>query len=277
MGSDMSCPCNRPNFYDEEEIENKDDIMNKVMHSKLTQNEIIIEFQDEQTKVCLIKTYNIEEFFNNRNLLKVSVKKESSKYYNSVLICNYLGKSEYSLIVLQDNPFKYKLNREKEKGSIIENTISSTSKSSLLDTTGKYMVESINLVSTQFNKIEEHILHTLSTNLKKNYYFVGLVNDSPITNRKMNMLFKLGFRKEETIGYKVHSFDCTGILMNEDRILDVLNDSQFNTLRLKTIGVDSVNYTESEMKTIIKKSKDISKTNLTSKLFYNRKNIQFYL
>lgn len=276
MGSDMSCPCNRPNLYEEEEIEQKEDIINKVMHSKLTQNEIIIEFQDEQTKVCLIKTYNIEEFFNNRNLLKVSFKKESSKYYNSVLISNYLGKSEYTLIVLQDNPFKYKLNKDKEKSSFVENTISSTSKSSLFDTTGKYIVESINLVSTQNSKIEEHILHTLNTNLKKDYYFVGLVNDSPISNRKMNMLFKLGIRKEETIGYKIHSYDTTGITMNENRILDVLNDSEFNTFRLKSIGVDYVNYSESEYKAIIKKTKDISKANMTSKIFYKRKNLQFH-
>lgn len=75
MGSELSCPCgNRP--LETEETPYKMDIIEEVMQGKLPPEDIIYTYVYDRTKVCLIRTDDLEKFFNNRNLLRLPDKKE---------------------------------------------------------------------------------------------------------------------------------------------------------------------------------------------------------
>lgn len=77
MGSELSCPCGNRNMDIEETPKPKEtDIIQEVMRGKLLPEELLYDYTYDKTKVCLIRTDQIEGFFSNRNLLKLSSKKE---------------------------------------------------------------------------------------------------------------------------------------------------------------------------------------------------------
>lgn len=78
MGSELSCPCG-DRHVEMDEPATKMDILQEVMRGKLLPEEVIFNYSYDHTKVCLIKTEQLEGFFNNRNLLKLESSKEVGK------------------------------------------------------------------------------------------------------------------------------------------------------------------------------------------------------
>lgn len=260
MGSDISCPCGRDQI-ETEETPNQEDLMEKVLIGKLTQQEIILEFQDEQTKVCLIKTVNVENFFNNRNLLRLNNRKDCNKYYNSIYITNYLGKSEYSMVVLQDSPYYYKIQKNNE-------------------TTGKYSVEYINLVSSNSEHVVEQFIHCINSNLKKNYSFVGIINDFQNNNRQFYILSKLGYIKEEITNYSISIYQSENKDICEKNILEVLNSNENYYKKLKAIMIDYIPSTQTQVMITTSsslKNKKVKKDKEYSKLLIKINSIILFL
>lgn len=278
MGSDLACPCTRQDI-ESEEIQETPDVMKQVMNGKLNENDIILEFHDDQTKVCLIKTINIEQFFNNRDLVRMNSKKEQMKYYNSVFITNYLARSKYSLVILQDSPYKYKqnvVNNNNNNNNNINNTnnnnfnpLNSSSSSFnpgnnfVLDCSGKYSVDNINLVSSYPDQVIEQLLHNFNTKLKKNYQFIGIINDFPYNNRQFHVLSRLGYSKDDIAGYSINVFCNEGKDITQKDIEDIINSNENCFKRLKAIMVDFVQYTEEEM------TKEFKKKQIQSKIKHN--------
>jgi hypothetical protein len=240
MGSDLACPCSRSEL-ETEENKATPDLISQIMSNKLKESEIILEFLDDQTKLCLIKTVNIEQFFNNRNLLRMNSKKEQMKYYNSVFITNYLARSEFCIIVLQDSPFRYKLKQQTTVTNYSANNSYSNYESS-----GKYTVDNINLVSSYPDQVVEQLVHNFNTKLKKNYQFSGIINDFPKMNRQFYVLSRLGYSREDISGYSIY------VYRNEDRdisdtdIKDIISSPEHNCKKLKSIMVDFVQFSDEE-------------------------------
>jgi len=246
MGSDITCPCGNNNLENEESQENQD-LIAKVMQGKLTQSDIILEFLDEQTKICLIKTNHIEQFFNNRNLLRINPKKENSRYYNSVFISNYLGRTEFAIVCLQESPFKIKsfigVNaNERTFTNYSNNHTNQTTMNnhSLLEQSGKYSVDFVNLVSSQPEQVVEQLLHDLKSKLKKNYLFTGIINDFPKNNRQFFVLSRLGYSKEDITDYSITVFSNKDRDLNENDINEIISSSENCYKRLKAIMIDFV-------------------------------------
>jgi len=247
MGSDISCPCSRIDINQETHEEEKD-ILAKIMNGKLSQKEILLDFYNDTTKVCLIKTECIESFFNNRNLLRVPSKRDYLKYYNSVYISNYLAKNELTLIILLDCPFKQ--TQKKENFTPIDS--------------GKYYIECINLVASTPDQVIKQILHNFNLNLKKNYRFIGIINDSPKFQRQFYNLYKMHYSKVETkVEYSIQIYKGE---INEKVINDILTKKENKYKKLKSIMIDftlyscddSINIINNEdPDVIIRKNKDI--------------------
>lgn len=245
MGSDLACPCSSRNFIETEVNTETPDVISQVMSGKLNQSEIILEFLDDRTKVCLIKTVNIEQFFNNRNLLRMNGKKEMMKYYNTVFITNYLARSEYCIIVLQDSPFKYKLS--KQPMNSLNNSFNFSGNNNnynlqSMDSSGKYTVDNVNLVSSFPEQVVEQLIHNFNSKLKKNYQFIGIINDFPKNNRQFYILSRLGYSREDISGYSIQVFKNEERDLNEEDINDIICSSENSGKRLKAIMIDFVQF-----------------------------------
>lgn len=232
MGSDVSCPCTRVDLNNETEGA-QEDIIQKVLTGKLNQKDIILDFFNEQTKVCLIKTENIEQFFNNRKLLKIPNNKDYTKYYNSVYISNYLAKNDLTLIVLLDSPFKPTQNLGKFH---FINTG--------LDNSGKYSIEFLNLVASTPDLVISQINHNFNLNLKKNMRFLGIINDSPKNRRQFHILYKLHYSKQESnVEYSIQIYKGE---LDEGMITEVLKMDCNKFKKLKAIMIDFTVYGEED-------------------------------
>jgi hypothetical protein len=205
MGSELSCPCGDRNDIEKEEPPKMNtDIVKEVMRGKLLPEELLYEYTYDQSKVCLIRTDQLEGFFANRNLLKLSTKKEINYYYNITYITNFLGKNDLVFVLLQYTPGMEdkSFNRSSSFFNTGNSYISSgqskkkrsTNKS--LDYSANYKVEKVNLVSNEKSKVIEHILNDLNSKVKKDFLFYGIVNDfdneeTPGSNTKQEIEFNL--------------------------------------------------------------------------------------
>jgi hypothetical protein len=137
------------------------DILDKVMKGKLARSEILFDFYYDITKACLIKTDDIERFFNNMNLLKIPDNSEINHYYNQIFITNFLAKVDTTLILLFYNTPEGETNKLKK-------SISSKGSNSLANKVKKkiayyanYKIEGLNLISNKKSRIVDQILHDL--------------------------------------------------------------------------------------------------------------------
>lgn len=76
MGSELSCPCDSKLEECEATPKNSIEEVNKMIQSRLSKEDIIFQCCYERTKVCVIKTANLEKFFKTRSLLKLTNNKE---------------------------------------------------------------------------------------------------------------------------------------------------------------------------------------------------------
>jgi len=103
MGITDSCPCagreNQP--IDDFKKDKKDDILDKLLYGKMTLNNLLYYYDYDHTKVCLIKTKELNEFFNSKNLMRLPYKKEINYYYDKVSITNFLDYNETTFLILE--------------------------------------------------------------------------------------------------------------------------------------------------------------------------------
>jgi len=76
MGSELSCPCDNKITETEETPKNQNEELNKMIQFRLTKEDIIYNYSYETTKICVIKTVNLEKFFKTRSMLKLTNSKE---------------------------------------------------------------------------------------------------------------------------------------------------------------------------------------------------------
>jgi hypothetical protein len=76
MGSELSCPCEAIITDEREKKKNINEDLNKMMQLRLTKDEIIYQFCYENTKIIILKTINLENFFQTRSMLKLTNNKE---------------------------------------------------------------------------------------------------------------------------------------------------------------------------------------------------------
>lgn len=232
MGNDISCPCTRVDLENQTEGDQVD-ILSKVLSGQLNQKDIILDFFNEQTKVCLIKTENIEQFFNNRKLLKIPNNKDYTKYYNSVFISNYLAKNDLTLVVLLDSPFKP-----------IQNLGKNNFVNTGFDNSGKYSIEFLNLVASTPDQVIKQINHNFSINLKKNMRFLGIINDSPKNRRQFHILYKLHYSNQESnVEYSIQIYKGE---LDEGMITEVLKMGCNKLKKLRAIMIDFTVYGEED-------------------------------
>jgi hypothetical protein len=250
MGSELSCPCGSKNQLETEESPNKKetDIIEEIMKGKLLPQNITFEHTYKQTKICLIKTEELEGFFANRNILKLVIKKEINYYYNLVFITNFMAINNILLQYtpgMEDKTFMrsatYLNNKNKKRNS------------ASVDYSTNYKIEKLNLVSIEKKKVIEQILIDLSMNVKKDYLFYGIVNDSDerVENnykttsslqrvaapRNFKLLYKRSLLRENIdVKYTIHHYEGT---LDKDIILDFVKDPANKYKALKAIMTDS--------------------------------------
>lgn len=76
MGSELSCPCDSKVTETEETPKNINEELNKMIQLRLTKEDIIYLYCYETTKICIVKTFNLEKFFKTRSMLKLTNNKE---------------------------------------------------------------------------------------------------------------------------------------------------------------------------------------------------------
>lgn len=180
MGLEFSCPCGEKNDLPTEATPNKtpaDDIVEEIMRGKLLPEELLCENTYEHTKVCLIRTDQLEGFFANRNLLKISTRKEINTYYNMIFVSNFMAQHGLVFILMQ---YSHGMD-EKNSLSLDSSARRRKSINQKLNYTANYKIEKLNLVSREKSKVIEQILNDLNKNLKKEYLLYGIVNDFETT------------------------------------------------------------------------------------------------
>ena len=102
MGSELSCPCGNRVEYDE--VENKkQDIVETLIKSRLSVEDLCYHFYHNQTKACLIKTEQLDRFFNSRQLLNLNSEKNEYRkdYCSLVFITNFAPLKDCIFILLR--------------------------------------------------------------------------------------------------------------------------------------------------------------------------------
>ncbi len=273
MGSELSCPCgDRSHIETNPNNQNDPDIIEEVMKGKLSPNDITYQYNYKQTKICLIKTEELEGFFSNRKILKVLTKQEINHYYDIVFLTNFMAISNQAFVIMQYTPGMQDKSFGKGGYSSFLNNRNKKRNSTAVDYSTNYKVEKINLVSIENRKVIEQIMNDLIMNVKKDYLFYGIVNDSyddsnyyggfnnnnnyngyktPITPtptptpstsrvaapRDFKMLYKRSLLKENIdVKYTIKHF--AGVL-DRDIIDHYIDDESSKYMKLKAIMIDS--------------------------------------
>ena len=77
MGSELTCPCSSKMSENEDPSKKKIlDDNEKIMQGRLSEEDIIYQYSYGNTKIYIVKTENIEKFFNTRSMLKLTTNKQ---------------------------------------------------------------------------------------------------------------------------------------------------------------------------------------------------------
>jgi len=253
MGSELSCPCGNANLSSTEEKNEKPiDIIDEIMKGKLLPQNITFEHIYKQTKICLIKTEELEGFFANRNILRLETKKEINYYYNLVFITNFMAINNQVFILLQFTPGMEEKSFNKSLTSYTSNKNKKRNSFSV-DYSTNYKIEKMNLVSIETRKVIEQTMNDLIMNVKKDYLFYGVINDSydrdEVENKNTNKLqrvaaprnFKMLYKRsllKENIDVKYTILHYIGVL-DRDVITDYVRNPSYKYHVLKAIMIDS--------------------------------------
>lgn len=263
MGSDISCPCSRVDLYEETPEEKEG--QSRLINGRLSQRDIILDFYNDQTKICLIKTESVEAFFNNKSLFRIQSRRENSKYYNSVFICNYLAKNDLTLLILYDSSVYFHKLLQSQTGissktptqTPTPKQIPSISSVSQLEN-GKFITERLVLVGSTPNQVMNQMLHNFHMNMKENNNFIGIINDSPAHQRQFYVLYKMNYLKVEgSIDYSIQIYKGE---LSEAVIESILQKNENKFKKLKAVMIDFTLYSNEEQIYIIESSMNVNST-----------------
>jgi hypothetical protein len=80
---------------------NQDENINKLIYGKMTLNNLLYHYDYKNIRVSLVKTKDLQEFFNSKSLLKVLDKKEINNYYDKILLTNFLDINETTFSIME--------------------------------------------------------------------------------------------------------------------------------------------------------------------------------
>lgn len=167
MGITDSCPCTAKGtqepIKDPLKDQNSRDIVDKLLYGKMTLNNLLYYYDYDRTKVCLIKTKDLADFFNSKNLMRLPNKKEINYYYDKISITNFLEYNETTFLILEYTQKYYEKN-SKDLKTLEKNT-----------TTLNYLVENItfnNLTKLDRIATSKNIYETLINDLKYQIFFL---------------------------------------------------------------------------------------------------------
>ena len=119
MGITDSCPCSGNGAPDQirdlAKEQNSKDIVDKLLYGKMTLNNLLYYYDYDRTKVCLLKTKDLTDFFNSKNLLRMPNKKEINYYFDKISITNFLDFNETTFIILEYTQKYYEKNSRELK------------------------------------------------------------------------------------------------------------------------------------------------------------------
>jgi hypothetical protein len=105
MGIIDSCPCSRKEkdilIEKKKESNSNENIVDKLLYGKMTLNNLLYYYDYDRTKVCLIKTKDLTDFFYSKNLIRLPNKKEINYYYDKISITNFLDYNETTFIIME--------------------------------------------------------------------------------------------------------------------------------------------------------------------------------
>lgn len=107
MGISQTCPCSSratenpdPTSRNNKENSNRD-LVDKLLLGKMTLNNLLYYYDYDKTKVCLLKTKDLLDFFNSKNLLRLPAKKEINYYYDKISLTNFLEFNETTFLIME--------------------------------------------------------------------------------------------------------------------------------------------------------------------------------
>jgi len=175
VGSEMSCCDNR-----EIVTAPKDDaIIDEYYSKRFSKEDLLFSITISNFKICIILSEKIENFFKNKNCLKI----KNNDFYNHINITNCLNNNDLSLIVLEielNRPFGNLLGSDHIKSNMYK----------LKEYFTEYRVNDFILISNDLQRIFELIKMNLSVMLKQQYVFMGVVGASKESKKEFKMLFK---------------------------------------------------------------------------------------
>lgn len=76
MGSELACPCTNTPAETEGISKKANDQDKSLMQTRIEKEDIIFQFSYQTTKICVVRTLDLEKFFNTRSILKLTANKE---------------------------------------------------------------------------------------------------------------------------------------------------------------------------------------------------------
>jgi len=158
VGSEMSCCDNR-----EIVTAPKDDaIIDEYYSKRFSKEDLLFSITISNFKICIILSEKIENFFKNKNCLKI----KNNDFYNHINITNCLNNNDLSLIVLEielNRPFGNLLGSDHIKSNMYK----------IKEYFTDYRVNDFILISNDLQRIFDLIKMNLSVMLKQQYVFYG--------------------------------------------------------------------------------------------------------
>ncbi len=158
MGNSLSNYCcnnnnNNTDSNNNQDKSNQKENIDKLIYGKMTLNNLLYHYDYKNIRVSLVKTKDLQEFFNSKSLLKVLDKKEINNYYDKILLTNFLDINETTFSIME-----FMQNSTKESLSLKD--IQKTEKNSY---SINYYIE--NIIFKNINNINNDRIET-----SKNFY-----------------------------------------------------------------------------------------------------------
>ena len=227
MGNTAGCPCISEDDVTDNGLNHTQSFTNYTSYNslKLTMgnNEILYRSTSKSreliTKICIIQSDKIEQFFNSVELFLVPIKylnlvepteekdirasttsrkEKPNIYYDNVRVTNYLHNSNYIMIYLQSNYKDKLLNVDKSP----------------------FKTVSINFGSNEANLIKEQIMNDLSSMLNKFYVLIGIISTG---ENNYQMIFKYNRRKH--IQYCINIYESNYKSLEQNELIDLLKNN----------------------------------------------------
>ena len=149
MGADIVCACDRQTLSPTNKFNDKNlkssEVVEKLFNNKFTTDQMLFSFVFDNTKIAVIKTENLNQFFNDRSSFKITNNREINCNYDSVKFCNFLNKHYMTIIVLQNSAAILNANSENTDTNNNRNTNIRKTKMRRFETNLNFKVDSIDI------------------------------------------------------------------------------------------------------------------------------------